>query len=64
MGSPHQSRHMADGADSKPRGNERPRAERKEVVESKPAAAPVVQKSTAELAAIQEKKRKLMAKYG
>ncbi|KAL7555140.1 hypothetical protein ACHAWF_018775 [Thalassiosira exigua] len=61
-----QSRHMADGPDrrSRPGNGAKPQAEREKPNNRKPAAAPVVQKSVAELAAIQEKKRKLMARYG
>mmetsp|Transcript_35928 Transcript_35928/g.64728 ORF Transcript_35928/g.64728 Transcript_35928/m.64728 type:complete len:399 (+) Transcript_35928:524-1720(+) len=66
LGSPGmQSRHMAQGTDWVPRANEgKPKGAREDAKESKPAAAPVAQKTAAELAAIGEKKRKLMAKYG
>eukprot|EP00581_Thalassiosira_minuscula_P011071 CAMPEP_0183716358 /NCGR_PEP_ID=MMETSP0737-20130205/10312_1 /TAXON_ID=385413 /ORGANISM="Thalassiosira miniscula, Strain CCMP1093" /LENGTH=539 /DNA_ID=CAMNT_0025945625 /DNA_START=46 /DNA_END=1665 /DNA_ORIENTATION=+ len=67
------SRHRAEGNDWKPppRGNNNEgagggsgKAKGEDGKDSKPAAAPVVQKTAAELAAIQEKKRKLMARYG
>jgi len=60
-----QSRHLAQDSDWKPRGNAtKARGEKNTKSSSKPAAAPVVQKTAAELAAIEEKKRKLTARYG
>lgn len=66
LGSPGMhSRHHAEGSDWKPRASEgKPKAERTDANDSKPAAAPVVQKTAAELSAIEDKKRKLMARYG
>merc|ERR1719253_358937 len=60
-----QSRHLAQDSDWRPRGNStKAKGEKNAKSSSKPAAAPVVQKTAAELAAIEEKKRKLVAKYG
>ncbi|KAL7529202.1 hypothetical protein ACHAXR_002845, partial [Thalassiosira sp. AJA248-18] len=59
-----QSRHLEQDANWRPRGNDKSKAAREDAKDSKPAAAPVVQKTAAELAAIEEKKRKLRAKYG
>jgi len=60
-----QSRHLAQDSDWRPRRNAtKARGEKNTKSSSKPAAAPVVQKTAAELAAIEEKKRKLTAKYG
>lgn len=64
-----QSRHMdRDGSSSDWRQQKReakPKVDEAKANESqKPAAAPVREKTAAELAAIQEKKRKLMARYG
>jgi pre-mRNA-splicing factor 38B len=53
-----ESRHKVD-AEWKP-----PPKPRADVQDSKPAAAPVVKKTAAELAAIEDKKRRLLAKYG
>lgn len=66
LGSPGmQSRHLAQGSDWRPRGNEaKPKARGENTKDRKPAAAPVVQKTAAELAAIEDKKRKLRARYG
>jgi len=60
-----QSRHQAQGSDWRPRGNDgKSEVKRENVKESKPVAAPVAQKTAAELAAIEEKKRRLRARYG
>mmetsp|Transcript_31088 Transcript_31088/g.65607 ORF Transcript_31088/g.65607 Transcript_31088/m.65607 type:complete len:393 (-) Transcript_31088:106-1284(-) len=60
-----QSRHLDRDANCRPRGNEgKPKVERDDAKGSKPAAAPVVKKTAAEVAAIEEKKRKLRARYG
>lgn len=60
-----QSRHLKQDGDWRPRGNDsKPSTKREEVQDSKPVATPVVQKTAAELAAIEDKKRKLMARYG
>jgi len=62
-----QSRHLAQGSDWRPRGSAgkaKARGEKTTKSLSRPAAAPVVQKTAAELAAIEDKKRKLMARYG
>ena len=64
-----QSRHMdRDGSSSEWRQQKReakPKVDEAKANEGqKPAAAPVREKTAAELAAIQEKKRKLMARYG
>mmetsp|Transcript_26300 Transcript_26300/g.55931 ORF Transcript_26300/g.55931 Transcript_26300/m.55931 type:complete len:399 (+) Transcript_26300:516-1712(+) len=66
MGTPGmQSRHLGQGVDWRPRGSDgNPKAECKDAKDSKPAAAQVIQKTAAELAAIEEKKRKLRARYG
>lgn len=66
LGSPGmQSRHLEQDEKWRPRVNEAKKTERDDAAKhSKPAAAPVVQKTAAELAAIEEKKRKLMSKYG
>ena len=65
LGSPGmQSRHLEQDEKWRPRGNEAKQAERDDAKDSKPAAAPVVQKTAAELAAIEEKKRKLVSRYG
>lgn len=57
-----QSRHSVQDDNWKHRSL--PKAEREDVKDSKPVAAPVVQKTAAELMAIDEKKRKLMSRYG
>ena len=62
-----QSKHLAQGTDWRPRrseGKPKPKAKREDVKDCKPAAAPVAQKTAGELAAIEEKKRKLSARYG
>lgn len=60
-----QSRHLAQGSDWRPRGNEaKPKARGGTMKDSKPAAAPAVPKTAAELAAIEDKKRMLRARYG
>lgn len=63
-----QNRRQMDRDDSEWRQHKRetqPKTDEVKATESqKPAAAPVREKTAAELAAIQEKKRKLMAKYG
>lgn len=60
--------HISDGdVGRKSRGNQEggPKAvDRRGVDESKPAAAPIAQKTAADLASIEEKKRMLMARYG
>ncbi len=59
-------RHMdRDASDRRQQTRETPKVDEVKATESqKPAAAPVREKTAAELAAIQEKKMKLMAKYG
>ena len=60
--------HISDGdVGRKSRGNQEggPKVvDRRGVDESKPAAAPIAQKTAADLASIEEKKRMLMARYG
>ncbi|KAL3762386.1 hypothetical protein ACHAW5_004703 [Stephanodiscus triporus] len=50
----------------KTRGNQegKPRIDRHDLKDGKPPAAPTTQKTPAELAAVEEKKRMLMARYG
>ena len=69
LGTGMQSRHLTQDSNPRPRGNNnegraKSSAARANDNDSKPAASPVVKKTAAELAAIEEKKRKLMARYG
>jgi pre-mRNA-splicing factor 38B len=60
-------RHISDkDPEWKSHGNQegRPKVDRRDVKDGKPATAPIPQKTTAELASIEEKKRMLMARYG
>lgn len=64
-----ESKHLEIDESWRSRGGNRERRdtkkdEREEARDSKPAAAPSVPKTAAELAAIEDKKRKLMARYG
>mmetsp|Transcript_22353 Transcript_22353/g.54139 ORF Transcript_22353/g.54139 Transcript_22353/m.54139 type:complete len:385 (+) Transcript_22353:592-1746(+) len=66
LGSPGmQSRHLGSDVNRRPREIEgKPKADRNDANNSKLAAAPVAKKTAEDLAAIEEKKRKLAARYG
>ena len=59
-----QGRHISDKWKSHGNQEGRPKVDRHDITDSKPAAVPITQKTAADLASIEDKKRMLMARYG